>query len=144
MTDADDAPDPPNPAEQTGAYAPKPPLWQPARTQRATFGVAILSALGVVFLAGVMSVGWLEQHVLTTAPQETLVTITRIEGTAPADEEHPERFRYIVALPDGSEARFSSERLYAVGTRLQAMVSRNRITRRQHVNGPYHALPRVE
>ena len=100
----------------------------------------VLGTIGVLLL-GVMTVPWLEQHVLVTDPVATDVRLVRVEATLHGDETQLTTFRYVVRLPDGGEGRFVSETTYRVGTRLRAAVWRSRISGRVFVSGPYTALP---
>ena len=117
----------------------KPPLWQSKQQNVSVRGI-ILSCIGLVFLLTIMSSSWLERHVLVTPPAVMDLQIVRVEGTSPGDETQLTTFRYIVALPDGAEGRFVSERTYRVGTRLTATVWRSRLSSRAFVAGPYKVL----
>jgi hypothetical protein len=127
-----------HPASGPG-YTPKAPLWKSRRGLIPVRGV-VLGSFATAFFVCALTWPWLERHVLIAAPASAVVRVVRVEGTTPGDEEQLTTFRYIVALPDGTEARLVSERTYRVGTRLAVITSRSRVTGRVFVAGPYTSL----
>lgn len=97
-------------------------------------------ALLLLGLLGIVSFSWIEENFFTTSAERVVLEVIRMDGTDPGDQTSLTTFRYIVALPDRTETRLVSERLYRVGTRLEANASRSRITGRVLVTGPYIVL----
>ena len=128
------------PAEEH-AYRPKPPLWRPARERRRSAAEIVLTAVGITAVSLILGIFVFEGHLLSTPATAMAVTITAIESASHADEEPAGSITYRVSLADGSQARFTSSRSYAVGTRLVAMVARGRLTGRIIVTAPYGVLP---
>ena len=102
------------------------------RSSVAVVLIAFLVILGLSTLA----LSWLEDAFFTTNAQPTVVEIKRLDGTDPGDQTSLTRFRYVVGLPDGTEAVLVSERVFRVGTRVQGSTSRNRVTGKTVVTGP--------
>ena len=98
------------------------------------------AALVLFGLFGIRSFSWIEENFLSTSSQRAVLRVIRMEGTDPGDQTSLTTFRYIVVLPDRTEARLVSERMYGLGTRLEANISRGRITGRVVVAGPYIVL----
>ena len=104
------------------------------RTERAI----VATFAGAVLLLGALL---LEERILSTSAQGIVVTILSVES--PQQAEGPPEFRYRVALPDGSEARFHSGRMYRASTRVRATYSKGRITRIVRLRDPSSAVAEV-
>ena len=124
------------PVEQMG-YTPKPPLWQ--STQKRSLLARIIGAVLMIGVVAVLAVG-LEGYLLSVPMGQVEVTVVRVEGGTP-QEERPAAFRHVVALPDGSEARFTSERLHPPGEKLIVTAARGRLTGRIRLGEPFRLLP---
>ena len=138
MADTGDPPGPP-----TEAVDPKPPIWRGSDQGRVSARRVNLGGAGVlllVVLSGIAGFSWIEETFFTMGSDRVVLQVIRMEGTNPGDQTSLTTFRYIVALPDRTEARLVSERMYRVGTRLDASISRGRITKRVFVAGPYSVL----
>jgi hypothetical protein len=121
-------------------YQPRPPLWRSFQKEGGSpwrIAVGTLIALG---LAGAFAAVVFELHLFSGPATATPVTITAVERITPGDESPP-HIVYVVKLPDGGTARFTSERVYRPGTRLTAMVARGGITGRTLVGPPYVVMP---
>jgi hypothetical protein len=143
VSDAGDTHAPPTAAVDPHAFPPKPPIWRGADQGRVCARRVVLggtAALVLFGLLGIRSFSWIEENFLTTSPQRVVLRVMRMEGTDPGDQRSLTTFRYIVALPDRTETRLVSERMYRLGTRLEANTSRSRITGRVLVAGPYIVL----
>jgi hypothetical protein len=81
----------------------------------------------------------LEGYLLSVPMGQVNVTVIRVEGGTP-QEEVPASFRHVVALPDGSEGRFTSGRLHRPGEKLVVTASRGRLTGRVRLDAPYAVL----
>jgi hypothetical protein len=91
----------------------------------------------ILAISGIVGFSWIEETFFTTGSERVVLEVLRMEGTNPGGQTTLTTFRYIVALPDRTEARLVSGRMYRVGTRLEANTSRGRITKRVFVGGPY-------
>ena len=94
----------------------------------------------LVGLLGIVSFSWIEENFFTTSAERVVLEVIRMDATYPGDQTSLTTFRYTVALPDRTETRLVSERLYRVGTRLETNASRSRITGRVLITGPYIVL----
>ena len=142
MPDTGDAHGPPTARCDPLGFAPKPPVWR-APTSRVSARRVTLGGAGVLLilaLSGTVGFSWIEETFFTMGSQRVVLQVIRMEGANPGDQTSLTTFRYIVALPDGAEARLVSERMYRIGTRLEANISRGRITKRVLVAGPYSVL----
>ena len=122
-------------------YAPKPPLWRPLRERRRSTRELVIGGVVLALVASVFGAVLLEPHFFSGSATAMPVTIAAIESVSHADEDSPGFITYMVTLPDGSQARFTSPRTNRPGTRLLAMVSRGWITGRTIVASPYSILP---
>jgi hypothetical protein len=132
----------PRPVDPLG-FAPKPPIWRGTDQGHVSARHLTLGGAGVLLilaLSGIVGLSWIEETFFTTGSDRVVLQVIRMEGTNPGDQTSLTTFHYIVALPDRTEARLISERTYRVGTRLEANISRGRITKRVLVAGPYVVL----
>lgn len=116
----------------TRGYKTRPPLWQPeaASVSGRTWIAAVLAlALGLVVTIGILG----EYFTGSALPLE--VEVLRLDSSVPTDG--PSSYRYWVRLPDGSESRFESARVYRPGDRVVAMASRGRLTGRVWLRSPH-------
>jgi hypothetical protein len=128
--------------ESTGAtppYQPRPPLWQPTRTDSGSswklligIGVAVVGVIAVVTLGG-------ESTFLSTPARPVEVVIGGAESVAPPNDA-PADYRYAVRMPDGSTARYTSPDVHRVGDRLRVMESRGRLSGRTRLTRPRATL----
>jgi hypothetical protein len=90
---------------------------------------------GVLLVAVVwMSVGG-EQHLFSTRPAPVQVEVLTAVAARP-DDSAPPSYVYVVSLPDGTRARYSSERLYRPGDRITLLFSRGKLTGRILLSTP--------
>lgn len=129
---------PPTDGASQDAYRPRPPLWTPSRTKRWSAGDFAVGILIAAAASAILVVG-LGDSVLNVPVGQVEVTVVRVEGGTSADE-GPGVFQHLVALPDGSEARFKSERLHRPGAKLLVTQLRNRLTGRLKLGAPYREV----
>ncbi len=123
----------------------KQPLWEMPRKPRSTKGL-LLGGVGVVVLlaAGVWVIDpQIEEHVLSSAPVAVEFTVLRVESGVPP-EEAPALFRHLVSLPDGTELRLESPRLFRPGSRVEGVMTRGRISGRLRLSAPYRLVSQPE
>jgi hypothetical protein len=143
VPDTGDTHVPPTAAVDPLGFPPKPPIWRGADQGRVSARRVALGGAGALLLLGLLGIrnfSWTEKNFFTTSPERVVLQVIRWEGTDPGDQTSLTTFRYIVALPDRTETRLVGERLYRIGSRLEANTSRSRITRRVFVAGPYIVL----
>jgi hypothetical protein len=99
----------------------------------------VVTGVLVIFALGIGSFSWFEETFLTMDSERVVLQVIRMESTN-SDHAFRNTFRYVVALPDRTQALLLSERMYRVGTRLEATTSRSRITKKVLVAGPYIVL----
>ena len=131
--------------EHTAADPRKQPLWQMPQKPRSPMSV-LLSSVGVAFLVFVSALvidPRIEEHVLSSPPVAVEVTVVRVESGMPPDEA-PALFRHLVRLPDGTEARLESQRLFRPGSRVEGVLTRGRISGRLRLGAPYRLVSEPE
>lgn len=101
---------------------------------RAERGIVAAFA-GIVLVLGALL---LEERILSTQAQGTVVTILRAE--TPQQTEGPPLFRYQVQMPDGATAEFRSGQLYRAGMRVKAISSRGLVTGTVRLRDPSSAV----
>jgi hypothetical protein len=131
-------PEPAPAADDARPYRPPPPLWRALAKKRSPYAIG-LGLIGALALTALLAVAY-ELHFFSGPAKATPMTVTAIERMH-QDSESPAHLVYVVKLPDGSTARFTSERTYGPGTRLVAMVSTGWLTRRTLVGPPYVVMP---
>ena len=128
-----------NPEQMEEAtYQPKPPLWQPRPIKRTSpWGIALGIVLVVASIPVIVFISAPGFWAVPTGQVE--VTVVRVEAGVPPDE-GPGAYRHLVTLPDGSQRRFVSERIYSMGERLLVTEYRGRLTGRRRLGWPYRVL----
>jgi hypothetical protein len=130
-----DAPD----STSTRGYQPKPPLWS-APPGRRSLVWAIVAAIGTVLLVAWVAVPGFETHFLSGPAQPVTVAVVSVDRVEHPDEETPRYFHYRVRLPDGGQARFSSQQLFRVGDSFVVMYAKGRLTGRVNLSTPTGAV----
>ena len=123
----------------------KQPLWQMPQKPRSTMRV-LLGGVGMAFLVlgGALVIDpRLEEHVLSSSPVAVEVTVLRVESGMPQDEV-PALFRHWVRLPDGTETRLESARLFSPGSKVEGILTRGRISGRLRLGAPYRLVSEPE
>jgi hypothetical protein len=131
--------------ERTAGDPRKQPLWQMPQKPRSTMSV-LLGGVGVMFLVFVSALvidPRIEEHVFSSPPLAVEVTVLRVESGVPPDEA-PALFRHWVRLPDGTETRLESPRLFRPGSRVEGVLTRGRISGRLRLGAPYRLVSEPE
>jgi hypothetical protein len=119
----------------TRGYQPKPPLWS-SSPKRTPVAWVVLGAIGTLLLVALVAVPGFETYFLSGPSQPMKVLVIAVESVAHPDEETPRYFHFRVRLPDGTQARFSSQQLFRVGDSLIVMYARGRLTGRVNLSTP--------
>jgi len=101
--------------------------------QRTSWWLYIIAGVLLATLAW-MSLGG-EQHLFSTPPTPVLVEVLNAVSARP-DDSGPPSYVYMVRLPDGTRARYSSERLYRAGDHITLLYSRGKLTGRILLSTP--------